>query len=107
LISKQKPCISADIFLDYIKTVFRPYLVILHDLAGFVQELTILSMDIFSTHVIIDVIRLFTEAKLCIIIFVSNTTHVFQVLDLIILVLATGVPGVNWCSGRIMRGTSS
>jgi hypothetical protein len=49
--SNPKPCINAEIFLDYIQTVFLPNLAELRTLDGFVEETGVLLMDNCPSHV--------------------------------------------------------
>jgi hypothetical protein len=80
----QKPYIHADIFLDYMRTVFLPYLDALRGLAVFAQEIVVLLMDNCSAHVSDGVIRILTDARVRVITFAPHTTQVFQVFDLIL-----------------------
>jgi hypothetical protein len=82
LTSDRKPYVNAEIFLDYIKTVFFRYLVGLRGLAEFWPERVVLVTDKCSAHVTDDVIRLLTEARVRVITFTGHTTQIFQVLDL-------------------------
>jgi hypothetical protein len=78
----QKPYINAGIFLDYIRTVFLPYVDALRGLVVFPQEVAALLMAHCSAHVINDAIRNLTQAKVRVITFAPHITQVFQVLDL-------------------------
>jgi hypothetical protein len=57
-----KPYLNTGIFLDYIRTVFLPYIDTLHGLAVFAREDSILLMDNCSAYVSDDAIRILTEA---------------------------------------------
>jgi hypothetical protein len=80
--SNHRLYVNPDIFLDYIKTVFLPHLIWLRALTEFTTEDAVLLMDNRSAHVTDDVIRLLTEARVCVITFAPHTTQIFQVLDL-------------------------
>jgi hypothetical protein len=77
----QKPYINAGIFLDYIKTIFLPYIDTFHALVVSAQEIAVLLMDNCLVHVSDHVIHIFTQAKVCVRTFAPHTTQVFQVLD--------------------------
>jgi hypothetical protein len=68
--SNQKPYITANIFIDSIRTVFLPYIDTLRGLAVLAQEISFLLMDQCSGHVSGDVIRFLTEARVRVITFV-------------------------------------
>jgi hypothetical protein len=79
--SGHRPYVNAQIFLEYVRTVFLPYLVCVWRLGAFAAEEAVLLMDNCSAHVTDDVIRLLTKARVRIIIFAPHTTNIFQVLD--------------------------
>jgi hypothetical protein len=60
--------------------VFLPCLVRLRDLERFAEEVLVLLMDNWLSHVTDDVVRLLTEAGVRVMTFASHTTQVFQVL---------------------------
>jgi hypothetical protein len=72
--SHHRPYVNTEIFLDYIRTVFLPYLVGFGDEAEFAAEDAVLMMDKCSTHVTDDITRLLTEAMVTVIIFAPYTT---------------------------------
>jgi hypothetical protein len=80
--SNHRPYVNGEIFLDFIKTVFLPYLAWLRGLAECSAEDTVLFMHNSSVHVTDDVMCLLTEARVRIITFASHTTQIFQILDL-------------------------
>jgi hypothetical protein len=82
--SNPSPYINAEIFLDYIRTVFLPNLVELRTLDAFTEETGVLLMDNCPSHVTDDIIGLLTEARVRVIIFAPYTTQIFQVLDVIL-----------------------
>jgi hypothetical protein len=82
LTSNHRPYVNAEIFLEYVRTVFLPYLVCVRGLATFAAEEAVLLMDKSSAHVSDDAIRLLTEARVRVITFAPHTTHIFQVFDL-------------------------
>jgi hypothetical protein len=61
--SNSSPYVNAEIFLDYIRSVFLPYAIAFRSLAGLVAEDAILLMDNCSSHVTDHVIHLLTEAR--------------------------------------------
>jgi hypothetical protein len=79
--SNPKPYINAEIFLDYIRTVFFPNLAELRTLDGFTKETGVLLMDNCPSHVSDNIIGLLTEARVRVITFAPHTTQIFQVLD--------------------------
>jgi hypothetical protein len=81
----QEPYFNIGIFLEYIRTVFLPYIDRFHSLAGLAQEIAVSLMDYCSAHVSDDVIRIFIEARVRVITFALHTTQVFQVLVLTLI----------------------
>jgi hypothetical protein len=81
----QKPYVNAGIFLDYIKTVFLPYLDAFRGRAVLAREIAVLLMAHCSADVSDDVIRILTEARVRVRPFAPHTTQVFQVLDLTLI----------------------
>jgi hypothetical protein len=80
--SDHRPYVKAEIFLEDVRTLFLPYLVCVRGLGAFAAEEAVLLMENCSAHVTDDVIRLLTEARVCVITFAPHTTHIFQILDL-------------------------
>jgi hypothetical protein len=72
--SNPSPYINAEIFLDYIRTVFLPNLAELRTLDGFAEETGVLLMDNCPNHVTDHSIGLLTEARVRIITFAQHTT---------------------------------
>jgi hypothetical protein len=79
--SNPSPYINTKIFLDYIRMVFLPNLAELRKLDAFTEETGVLLMDNCPSHVTVDIIRLLTEARVCVITLAPYTTQIFQVLD--------------------------
>jgi hypothetical protein len=77
-----KPDVDAEIFFDYIKTVFFPNLAGLRNLEAFAEENAVLLMDNCPCHVTREVMGILTEARVRVIIFALNTTQIFHILDL-------------------------
>jgi hypothetical protein len=73
--------INAEIFLDYIRTVFLANLAELRTLDAFTEETGVLLMANCPSHVIHDIIRLLTEAGVRVITLAPYPTQLFQVLD--------------------------
>jgi hypothetical protein len=78
----QKLYINAGIFLDFIRTIFLPFIDMLRGLAVFAQEPAVLLMDNCSAHASDDVIRILTEASVRVITLAPHATQIFQVPDL-------------------------
>jgi hypothetical protein len=78
----QKSYINADIFLDYMRTVFLPEIDTFRGQAVLAQEIAVLLMAHCSADVSDAVIRIFTEGRVRVITFAPYATQVFQVLDL-------------------------
>jgi hypothetical protein len=70
--SNQIYYINAVIFLDDIKIVFLPYLVSIRDLAACVEEVVVFLVENCSVHAVDNVIRLLTEASVCVITFAPH-----------------------------------
>jgi hypothetical protein len=79
--SNPSPYINAEIFLDYIRTVFSPNLAELRTLGAFTEETGVLLMDNCPSHVTDDLIGLLTEARVRVITFARHTRQTFQILD--------------------------
>jgi hypothetical protein len=79
--SNSKPDINVEIYLGYIRTVFLPNLAEIRTLDQFAEEIGVLLMDTYASHVTDDVIHLLTEARVRVMTFALNTTQIFQVLD--------------------------
>jgi hypothetical protein len=80
--SNHRPYVNADIFLEYVRTVFLRYLVCLRGPGAFAAEEAALLMGNCPAHVADDVICFLTEARVRVITFAPHTTHIFQILDL-------------------------
>jgi hypothetical protein len=79
--SNAKPSINSEIFLDYVQTVFLPYLAELRPLDEFAEEMEVLLMDNCPSHITSDVITLLIETRARLITFPPHTTQIFQVLE--------------------------
>jgi hypothetical protein len=79
--SNPSPSINAEIFLDYIRTVFLSNFAELRTLDGFTEETGVLLMNNCPSHVTDDIIGLLTEARVRVITFAPHTTQIFQILD--------------------------
>jgi hypothetical protein len=73
--------INAQIFLDYIRTVFLPNLAELRMLDAFTEETGVLLMDNCPSQVTDDIIGLLTEARVHVRTFAPQTTQIFQGFD--------------------------
>jgi hypothetical protein len=79
--SNSKPYINAEIFFDYIRTVFLPNLAEHGTLNGFAQETGVLLMDNCPSHVTDHIIGLLTETRVRVISLAPRTTQSFQISD--------------------------
>jgi hypothetical protein len=84
LILKQraKPYVNADLFENYVRTVFLPPLAITCIMQNVRNEEAVLLMDNCSPHLTPVVIDLLSEARVRIVTFAPHTTQIFQTLDL-------------------------
>jgi hypothetical protein len=79
--SNPSPYINVEIFLDDIRTVFLPNLAEFRTLDAFTEETGVLLMDNCRSHVNDNIIAVLTEARVRAITFASDTTQIFQFLD--------------------------
>jgi hypothetical protein len=79
-----KPCVNGEFFLEYINTIFVPYLNELQDLEDLETCEAVLLMDNWSPHVSDDIVAVPTRLRVRIIRFAIHTTHIFQVLDVVL-----------------------
>jgi hypothetical protein len=84
LTHRPKPYINGKLFLDYITHIFVPYLNELRESEEFAECEAILLMDNCSPHMGDAVIALLTREHVRVITFAPHTTHIFQVLDLVL-----------------------
>jgi hypothetical protein len=86
LISKHrgKPYVNAELFEDYLRSVFLPHLIITRIVKDLREEDAVLLMDHCSPHIAPGVIELLSAARLRLVTFPSqpHATQIFQVLDL-------------------------
>jgi hypothetical protein len=81
---RSKPYVSAVLFLEYVNNVFIPYLNELRESKQMNACEAVLLIDNCSPHVSDDVIAILTNVRVRIITFALNTTHVFQMLDVVL-----------------------
>jgi hypothetical protein len=81
---RSKPYVNRTLFLDYINSVFIPYVNELRESEELYDCEAVLLMDNCSPHMADEVITALTNARVRIITFAPHTTHVFQVLDLVL-----------------------
>lgn len=79
--SRAKPYINAEIFSEYIRTVFVPNLNELRSLEQFAREEAVLLMDNCPSHVAEVLLDLLREARVRVITWPPHTTQIFQELD--------------------------
>jgi hypothetical protein len=79
--SSLKPSTSAEIFLDYIKTLFLPNIAEVRALDECAEEMAVLLLNIWSSHITTDMISVLIEGRVCIITFAPHTAQIFQVFD--------------------------
>jgi hypothetical protein len=70
--------------LEYIKTIFAPCLNELRDSKEFEACEAVLLIDNYSPHISDDVVVVLIHARVRIITFTSHTTHIFQMLDVVL-----------------------
>jgi hypothetical protein len=97
--------VNADLFLEYINSIFIPYLNELQDSEQFDACEAILLMDNCSPHMSDDIIAVLTNARVKIIPFAPHTTYVFQMLDVVLFSAlkkhVTGLEMLNEESGTV------
>jgi hypothetical protein len=81
---RSKPYVCSKLFLEYINTIFIPYLDELQDLEELEACQAMLLMDICSPHVSDDIVAFLTSVRVQIITFAPHTTHAFQMLDVVL-----------------------
>jgi hypothetical protein len=81
---QSKPYVSRNLFLEYIKTIFVPYLNELRESEEFEACEAVLLMDNCSPHASDDVVAVLTSIQVQIITFAPHTTRIFQMLDVVL-----------------------
>jgi hypothetical protein len=81
---RSKPYVSRKLFLEYITTIFPSYLNELRESEEFEACEAALLMDNCSHHVSDEVVAVLTNARVQIITFTPHTTHIFQMLDVVL-----------------------
>jgi hypothetical protein len=81
---RSKPYVSRELFLEYITTIFLPCLNELRESEEFEAYEAVLLMDNCSLHVLDEVVAVLTNAQVRIITFATHTTHIFQMLDVVL-----------------------
>jgi hypothetical protein len=81
---RSKPYVNRKLFLDYLKTIFVPYLTEILDSEELDGCEVVLLMDNCSPHIADDVIALLTSVRVRVITFAPHTTHIFQMLDVVL-----------------------
>jgi hypothetical protein len=81
---RSKSYINSALFLQYIDRISIPYLTDLRTREKIEACEVVLLMDNCSDHMSDDVIELLNSAGVKIITFTSHTTHIFQVLDVMV-----------------------
>jgi hypothetical protein len=81
---RSKPYVSRKLFLEYINTIFVPYLNELRESEEFEACEAVLLMDNCSSQASDDVVAVLTSVQMRIITFTPHTTQVFQMLDVIL-----------------------
>jgi hypothetical protein len=76
--------VNAALFLEYINDIFIPYLNELRESEQFHASEAIILMDNCSPHISDEVIAALTNARVKVITFASHTTHIFQMLDVVL-----------------------
>jgi hypothetical protein len=81
---RPKPYASRKLFLEYIKTIFVPYLNELQDSEEFEACEAVLLMANCSLHISDDVVAVLAQARVRIIAFATHAINIFQVLDMVL-----------------------
>jgi hypothetical protein len=81
---RSKPYVNATLFLNYIDRIFILYFTDLRVTEKIEACEAVLLMDNCSYYVSDDVIELLSRAQVKIIIFATHTTHIFQMLDVVL-----------------------
>jgi hypothetical protein len=81
---RPKSYVSRELFLEYSKTIFVLYLNEFRDSEKCEACEAVLLMDNYSLHISDDVVAILTHARVQIITFASYTTHIFQMLDIVL-----------------------
>jgi hypothetical protein len=81
---RSKPYVSRKFFPEYIKTIFVPYLNEPGDSEEFEACEAVLLMANCSSHISDGIAAVLTHARVRIITFAIHTTHIFQVLDVVL-----------------------
>jgi hypothetical protein len=75
---------NAILFLEYVNNIFIPYLNRLRESEQMKACEAIGLMDSWSPHVSVDIVAVLTNTRVRVIIFTTHTTHVFQMLDVVL-----------------------
>jgi hypothetical protein len=81
---RSKPYVNRGLFLEYIKTIFIRYFNKLRNSEEFEICEEVLVIANYSHHVSDDVVSVLTHAQVRIVTFTRHTTHIFQVLDVVL-----------------------
>jgi hypothetical protein len=81
---RSKPYVNRKLFLDYMNSIFIPYLNELRQSEKFAECEVVLLMDNCSHHMGDAVIAILTREHVRVITFAPHTTHIFQVLELVL-----------------------
>jgi hypothetical protein len=81
---RSKPCVSGELFFEYINTIFVPYLNELRDSQELKACEAVLLINNCSPHISDDIVAVLTRARVPIIAFAPHKTHIFRVLDVIL-----------------------
>jgi hypothetical protein len=75
---------NSTLFLEYINTIFIPYLNELRESEDVAECEAVLLMDNYLPHMEDAAIAVLTRERIRVITFTSHTTHIFQVLDTVL-----------------------
>jgi hypothetical protein len=89
---RSKPYINGKLLLDYINNIFVPYLNELQESEEFAQCEAVLLMDNCSPHMDDAVIAVLTRQPVRVVTFAPHTTHIFQLLDLVLFGALKNIP---------------
>jgi hypothetical protein len=95
LTHRSKPYVNGKLFLDYINSIFIHYLNELWQSEEFAECEAVLLMANFSPHMGDAMIAILTREHVRVITFAPHTTHIFQVLDLVLFGALKNIPLVS------------
>jgi hypothetical protein len=81
---RPKPYVKSKLFLECINNIFVPYLNEPQELEEFKAYEAVLLIDNCSHHMSDNIVAVLTRMRAKLIIFATQTTHIFQMLDIVL-----------------------